>query len=136
MHRTSTAPSPINLFTTWLFYFIDLCKQARAKKKKGPSVTQVINTFKGAAQNRPISPRSKAAYKWLAMVRKEERVIKKDPTPSLSLTLGSPIGSHLALNIHANRIEHVTDWELIAKKYRKLMGYAEDQKETEGAEDL
>lgn len=26
MHRTTTAPSPINLITTWLFYLVDMCK--------------------------------------------------------------------------------------------------------------
>ncbi|KAF2900652.1 hypothetical protein ILUMI_05531 [Ignelater luminosus] len=137
MHRTSTAPSPINLFSTWLFYFIDLCKQVRRKKRKGPSVTQVINTFKGAAQGKPMSPRSKAAYKWLSMIRnKEELVIQKDPTSSLSVTLNSPVGSHMALEMQANRIEHVSDWELVAKKYRDLTRYTEDQKETEDTDDL
>lgn len=70
------------------------------------------------------------------MVRKEVRVVQKDPTPSLSLTLGSPIGSHMAFEVHANRIDHVTDWDLIAKKYRKLMGYTEEQKESEGTEEF
>jgi len=27
MHRTTTAPSPINLITTWLFYMVDICKK-------------------------------------------------------------------------------------------------------------
>ncbi|KAF2900649.1 hypothetical protein ILUMI_05528, partial [Ignelater luminosus] len=26
MHRTTTAPAPINLITTWLFYLVDVCR--------------------------------------------------------------------------------------------------------------
>lgn len=83
-----------------------------------------------------MSPRSKAAYKWLSMIRKEEKILLRVPTPAPSLTLESPIGSHLALDIQVNRVEHVTDWELVAKKYRNLMGYTEDHKEYESTDEL
>lgn len=34
----------------------------------------------------------------------------------------SPLGSQLSFSITMTRIENVTDWDSIAKKYRALMG--------------
>jgi len=34
----------------------------------------------------------------------------------------SPLGSQLSFSVSMNRIENVTDWDTIAKKYRALMG--------------
>ena len=34
----------------------------------------------------------------------------------------SPLGSQLSFSNNLNRIENVTDWDSIAKKYRALMG--------------
>lgn len=75
-----------------------------------------------------LSPRSKAGAKWLAKVKKGQ-VAPKEST-ALSVAQLSPLGSQLSFSITTNRIEHVTDWEAIAKKYRALMGEVDEVKET------
>lgn len=54
---------------------------------------------------------------------------------ALSVVHLSPLGSQLSFS-NATRIENVTDWEAIAKKYRALMGEsAEDRgKDVSGAD--
>jgi hypothetical protein len=41
---------------------------------------------------------------------------------ALSVVRLSPLGSQLSFSNSLNRIENVTDWDSIAKKYRALMG--------------
>ncbi|KAF5306177.1 hypothetical protein FQR65_LT07453 [Abscondita terminalis] len=124
MHRTTTAPSPINLITTWLFYLVDLCK-ARVKKKKRPSLVHVMNTFQG----QQLSPRSKAGAKWLSKVRKGSQIAPKDSITTLSVAqLRSPLGSQMSFNLQTTHIEHVADWDAIAKKYRALVGHVDEVK--------
>lgn len=41
---------------------------------------------------------------------------------ALSVAHLSPLGSQLSFSSSLNRIENVTDWDSIAKKYRALMG--------------
>ncbi|XP_045473083.1 serine/threonine-protein phosphatase 6 regulatory ankyrin repeat subunit A [Harmonia axyridis] len=123
MHRTTTAPSPINLITTWLFYLVDICKQ-RMRRKKRQSLVHLMDSFK---KPQHMSPRSKAGAKWLSKVKKGQVAPKE--SVALSVAHMSPFGSQLSLNVTTTRIEHVTDWEAIAKRYRALVGHIDEVKE-------
>lgn len=81
-----------------------------------------------------LSPRSKAGAKWLSKVKKGRQIAPKDSV-TLSVTHLSPLGSQLSFTIQTTRIEHVTDWEAIAKKYRALMGQVDETKDTTNDED-
>ncbi|CAH0702580.1 unnamed protein product [Spodoptera exigua] len=113
MHRTNTAPSPLNLVTTWLMWLIHRCK-ARISKKKRPSLVHMI----GLQRQDQMSARSKAGAKWLSKVKRGQ-VVPKDST-RLSVVHLSPLGSQLSIS-NTTKIESVVDWEIIAKKYRALM---------------
>ncbi|KAF5306175.1 hypothetical protein FQR65_LT07451 [Abscondita terminalis] len=125
MHRTTTAPSPINLITTWLIYFIELCIAKSKKKKKKPNIMQVINTF----QNRPtMSPRSKAAAKWLSKLR-SRKIAPHENALAISTQFSTPARSHIDSH-NTTRLDHVVDWEVVANKYRALMGYIDEVMDT------
>ncbi|KAB0795184.1 hypothetical protein PPYR_12023 [Photinus pyralis] len=126
MHRTTTAPSPINLITTWLIYFIQLCIAKSKKKRKRPNIIEVIKTFQNA---HGLSPRSKAAAKWLSKLR-SRRVVPQETTLAVPTVFSSPTASHVDGQLHQTYIEHVADWEVVANKYRALMGYIEEIIET------
>ncbi|XP_055644880.1 serine/threonine-protein phosphatase 6 regulatory ankyrin repeat subunit B isoform X8 [Toxorhynchites rutilus septentrionalis] len=120
MHRTSTAPSPMNLVTTWFVWIFDKIR-AKLRKKKRPSLVQMMNLHRGQQ-----SPRSKAGAKWLSKVKKGQ-VAPKEST-ALSVMHLSPLGSQVSFSAaNTNRIENVADWVEISKKYRALVGHdAED----------
>lgn len=87
-------------------------------------------------QRDQMSARTKAGAKWLSKVKKGQ-VAPKDSV-ALSVVHLSPLGSQLSFASTTMRIENVTDWESIAKKYRALMGEAEEVRDTadeEGNED-
>lgn len=129
MHRTTTAPSPINLITTWLFYIVDLCK-ARVKKKKKQSMAHFAQSFR--LPEPKLSPRSKAGQKWLSKIKKAQVVPKR----SLTISHGrASIGSQLSFSLTTTRIETVADWEIIAKRYRALIGHMDEVKETSAEND-
>nr|CAI5857375.1 unnamed protein product [Callosobruchus analis] len=125
MHRTTTAPSPINLITTWLFYLVEICRK-RVKTRKRQSLVHLMGSFQKSSQ---LSPRSKAAGKWLSKVKKGHQIAPKESSVALSVAHISPLGSQLSFTSQTTRIEHVTDWEAIAKKYRALMGQVDETKE-------
>lgn len=75
-----------------------------------------------------LSPRSKAGAKWLSKVKKGSQVAPKEAA-TLSVVHLSPLGSQLSFAAQTTRIEHVTDWEAIAKKYRALMGQVDEVKD-------
>lgn len=148
MHRTTTAPSPINLITTWLFYLVNICKKRGKKPKKNikilffqkfvlvkarkrQSLVHLMGSFQRPQQ---LSPRSKAGAKWLSKVKKGSQVAPKESV-ALSVAHLSPLGSQLSFTAHTTRIEHVTDWEAIAKKYRALVGQVDEVKEQSTEED-
>lgn len=81
-----------------------------------------------------LSPRSKAGAKWLSKVKKGSQVAPKESV-ALSVAHLSPLGSQLSFTAHTTRIEHVTDWEAIAKKYRALIGQVDEVKEQSTEED-
>lgn len=76
-----------------------------------------------------LSPRSKAGAKWLSKVKKGHQIAPKESSMGLSVSHMSPLGSQLSFTMQTTRIEHVTDWEAIAKKYRALMGEVDETKE-------
>ncbi|KAK9890744.1 hypothetical protein WA026_012092 [Henosepilachna vigintioctopunctata] len=123
MHRTTTAPSPINLITTWLFYLIDICRK-RIKKKKRQSMAHLVQSFKRPESK--MSPRSKAGQKWLSKIKKVQVAPKQSLTVSVAR---ASFGSQLSFNLATTRIEHVADWELIANRYRALIGHMDEVKE-------
>nr|XP_012134977.1 PREDICTED: uncharacterized protein LOC105661805 [Megachile rotundata] len=112
MHRTSTAPSPLNLLTTWMAYLFKLCKK-RAAKKQRPSLVRLM----GLQRTGALSPRSRMGAKWLSKVKKTQ-VGHKDSV-ALSVVHLSPLGSQLSFS-NAVRIDNVVDWEAVRRKYRDL----------------
>ncbi|XP_058818348.1 serine/threonine-protein phosphatase 6 regulatory ankyrin repeat subunit A isoform X2 [Topomyia yanbarensis] len=129
MHRTSTAPSPMNLVTTWFVWIFEKLR-ARLRKKKRPSLVQMMNLHRGQQ-----SPRSKAGAKWLSKVKKGQ-VAPKDSTALSAMHL-SPLGSQVSFaTANTTRIENVADWTEISKKYRELVGIDSDDggsmKDSEG----
>ncbi|KZC09786.1 PREDICTED: transient receptor potential cation channel subfamily M member 5-like [Dufourea novaeangliae] len=128
MHRTSTAPSPLNLLTTWMAYLYKLCKK-RAAKKQRPSLVRLMG---GLQRSDALSPRSRMGAKWLSKVKKTQ-VGHKDSV-ALSVVHLSPLGSQLSFS-NAVRIDNVVDWEAVRRKYRDLYGekvekHAEESKES------
>ncbi|XP_076174428.1 no mechanoreceptor potential C isoform X3 [Ptiloglossa arizonensis] len=133
MHRTSTAPSPLNLLTTWLAYLYKLCKK-RAVNKQRPSLVRLM----GMQRTDALSPRSRMGAKWLSKVKKTQ-VGHKDSV-ALSVVHLSPLGSQLSFG-NAVRIDNVVDWEAVRRKYRDLYGetiekHAEESKESAEPEPL
>ncbi|GLH16068.1 Transient receptor potential-gamma protein [Gryllus bimaculatus] len=126
MHRTTTTPSPLNLVTSWLMILLRFCKQKMAQKKR-PSLVQMMGM-----QGSRVSARTKMGAKWLAKVKKGQ-VAPKDSV-ALSVVHLSPLGSQLSFN-NVQRIETVTDWPAIAKKYRILMGEIEEKVGSSASDD-
>nr|XP_050865797.1 serine/threonine-protein phosphatase 6 regulatory ankyrin repeat subunit A-like isoform X1 [Vespula vulgaris] len=127
MHRTTTAPSPLNLLTTWIVYFIKVCKQ-RAAKRKRPSLVHMM----GLQRTGRLSPRSKMGAKWLAKVKKGQ--VQPKDSVALSVMHLSPLGSQLSFN-SATRIESVVDWDSIRKKYLALTGNEPEKEEDKEKDD-
>ncbi|XP_055599773.1 serine/threonine-protein phosphatase 6 regulatory ankyrin repeat subunit B isoform X5 [Uranotaenia lowii] len=118
MHRTSTAPSPMNLVTTWFVWIVEKLR-AKLVKKKRPSLVQMMNLHRGQQ-----SPRTKAGAKWLSKVKKGQ-VAPKESTALSAMHL-SPLGSQVSFStVNTNRIENVADWVEISRKYRALVGHDE-----------
>ncbi|KAF5306176.1 hypothetical protein FQR65_LT07452 [Abscondita terminalis] len=102
--RTTTAPPPLNLITSWFFYFVNLYR-TRAKKSMYSS------------------PRTKASGKWLSKVRKRKESVRKSSVATQSLVqFETSVDQRKSLIIKLHTIENVTDWPTISKKYRLLMG--------------
>lgn len=91
----------------------------------------MANLIGGFQRTQQLSPRSKYGQKWLAKVKKGRQIAPKESVAALSVSHGlSPLGSQLSFSIATNRIEHVTDWEAIANKYRALVGAIDEVKES------
>lgn len=124
--RTTTAPSPLNLITTWLMYFVKLVQKSTAKKDQRPSLVGLM----GLRTGERMSPRSRMGAKWLSKVKKGQ--VHPRDNARLSVVHLSPLGSQLSFNT-ATRIESVVDWDMIRKKYIALTSN-EPEKEAEGEE--
>lgn len=101
------------------------------KQRKRTSLVHLMGSFQRQQQ---LSPRSKAGAKWLSKVKKGSQVAPKESV-NLSVVHLSPLGSQLSFAAQTTRIEHVTDWEAIAKKYRALMGGTDEVKDQADAEE-
>ncbi|XP_015113286.1 short transient receptor potential channel 6-like [Diachasma alloeum] len=112
MHRTTTAPSPLNLVTTWMTYFCRLCKKRTAKKQR-PSLIHLMSLHRSSR----MSPRTKVGAKWLSKIKRTQ-VAHND---SVAVPVGhlSPLGSQLSFS-NALRIDTVVDWDEVRRKYRAL----------------
>ncbi|XP_011693088.1 PREDICTED: uncharacterized protein LOC105453085 [Wasmannia auropunctata] len=121
MHRTTTAPSPLNLLTTWLTYFVKLCKK-RMTKKQRPSLMHLM----GGAR---LSPRTRMGAKWLSKIKKNTQVGHKDSV-ALSVAHLSPLGSQLSFR-NVAKIDNVVDWDVVRRKYRDLYGEKIEEKPVE-----
>lgn len=106
------------------------CFSIKVRARKRPSLIGLMG------MQRQMSARTKAGMKWLSKVKKTSQVAPKESTATgLSIAhLQSPLGSQLSF-ANATRIEHVADWEAISKKYRALMGEAEEVRESASGED-
>lgn len=82
---------------------------------------------------RQMSARTKAGVKWLSKIKKGASVGPKDSV-ALSVVHLSPMGSTLSF-ANTTRIEHVADWDSIAKKYRILMGELEEPRDSGSGDD-
>ncbi|EZA62895.1 Short transient receptor potential channel [Ooceraea biroi] len=111
MHRTTTAPSPLNLLSTWIAYLCKLCKKRLFKKKQQrPSLMHLMGGSR-------LSPRSRMGAKWLSKIKKTQ-VAHKDSV-NLPIVHLSPLGSQLSFS-NAVRIDNVVDWDVVRRKYRDL----------------
>lgn len=113
--RNTSAPSPLNLITSWLVYFIHQCQQ-KTKVKKPPTLAGMMGM---AGISGRMSPRSKMGQKWLAKVKKGANLEPKKSITTHSHIHLSPLGSQLSF-AGTQRIETVVDWELVRKKYLSL----------------
>ncbi|XP_026463422.1 uncharacterized protein LOC113366084 [Ctenocephalides felis] len=129
MHRTSTAPSPLNLITTWFIWIVNACKMKMTKKKK-PSLIHMMSGM----QRSQGSPRTKAGAKWLSKVKKGQVGPKGEPV-ALSVVHLSPLGSQVSFTANTMRIENVADWEAISKRYRTLWGLDPEESSIKESED-
>lgn len=101
------------------------------KKKKRSSLMNMMNTL----QSTKLSPRSKAGAKWLSKVKKGRQVAPKESNAALSVSqMRSPFGSQMSFALQTTRIEHVAEWEVIARKYRALVAHVDEVKPSTNTE--
>ncbi|XP_066600669.1 serine/threonine-protein phosphatase 6 regulatory ankyrin repeat subunit B isoform X2 [Prorops nasuta] len=108
MQKTRTAPSPLNLITSWITYIAKACKKRSSLKRRA----NVVQGFVGrnALAKQPFSRDNKI----IPLQRHKDSI-------NFSLLQTSPLGSQLSLR-QALRIENVVDWNLIRRKYRMRFG--------------
>ncbi|XP_067209506.1 uncharacterized protein [Linepithema humile] len=126
MHRTTTAPSPLNLLSSWITYFCKLCKK-RLSKKSRPSLMQLVSGPR-------MSPRSKMGAKWLSKIKRNTQIAHKD-SGALSVVPLSPLGSQLSFGYAVSKIDNVVDWEAVRRKYRDLYGEKIEEKPAEDSKE-
>ncbi|XP_076629281.1 short transient receptor potential channel 6 [Colletes latitarsis] len=99
MQKTRTAPSPLNLVSSWIAYLGKPCKTRSVGRKTG-----VMRLFPGHSfiQGNGISSQQRDAI-------------------NFPLLQPSPLGSQLSLK-SSMRIENVVDWDLVKRKYRVRFG--------------
>ncbi|XP_011707020.1 PREDICTED: transient receptor potential-gamma protein-like [Wasmannia auropunctata] len=104
MNRTTMAPPPLNLLTTWIMYFVKLCKKCATKKQQQLSLTHEMSAR--------LSPRTRMVYK--------DRV-------ALSVAQSNPLESQLSFQ-NVVKIENVVDWDVVRRKYKHPYGEKIKQK--------
>nr|XP_033338053.1 short transient receptor potential channel 3-like [Megalopta genalis] len=100
MQKTKTAPSPLNLFSSWITYIVRFCTAQRRRERK----TRAMRLFASHPflQDNGISPQQHDAI-------------------NFPLLRSSPLESQLSLK-DSTRIENVVEWDLVRRKYRALFG--------------
>ncbi|XP_047368106.1 transient-receptor-potential-like protein [Vespa velutina] len=108
MQKTRTAPSPLNLFTTWIIYLIKMCKKKTNKKKK-------MNVMHGFMTKHTL-PKSSFS--------RDNKILSLDRNKvndGFALLRSSPFQSQSSL-IQASKIENVVEWDIVRRKYRMRFG--------------
>ncbi|KAK1131777.1 hypothetical protein K0M31_015936 [Melipona bicolor] len=99
MQKTRTAPSPLNLITSWISYIGKIYKNRSRERKTGIMRLLAGHTF---SQDN-------------GLVSQQHDVI------NFPLLQSSPLESQLSLK-DSLRIENIVDWDFITRKYRVRFG--------------
>ncbi|CAK9795074.1 Short transient receptor potential channel 4 [Anthophora quadrimaculata] len=99
MQKTRTAPSPLNLVTSWIPYIGKMCNNRNNKRKTG--VMRLFTRHPFIQDNGMLS-------------------LQRD-TINSPLLRSSLMESQLSLK-HSTRIENVVEWDLVRHKYRVRFG--------------
>ncbi|XP_043488962.1 transient-receptor-potential-like protein [Polistes fuscatus] len=108
MQRTRTAPSPLNLFSTWIIYLVKMCKKKADKRKK-------MSVMHGLVRNRTISKNS---------FFRNNKIFSSDRNKNdidFGLLNLSPFQSQSSL-IQMAKIDNVVEWDIVRRKYRMRFG--------------
>ncbi|KZC09785.1 Transient receptor potential-gamma protein [Dufourea novaeangliae] len=100
MQKTKTAPSPLNLFSSWIAYAVKPCKARQGHERK----TGVMRLFASRPylQDNGISHQQRDAI-------------------NFPLLRPSPLESQLSFK-DSSKIENVVEWDLVRQKYRVQFG--------------
>ncbi|KAI4482297.1 hypothetical protein M0804_008848 [Polistes exclamans] len=108
MQRTRTAPSPLNLFSTWIIYLVKMCKKKADKRKK-------MSVMHGLVRNRTLSKNS---------FFRNNKIFSSDRNKNdidFGLLNLSPFQSQSSL-IQMAKIDNVVEWDIVRRKYRMRFG--------------
>lgn len=99
MQKTRTAPSPLNLITSWIPYIGKTCKHRGRVRKTG-----VMHLFTGHS-----------------FIQDNGTLTQQHDTINFELLRSSPLESQLSLK-DSIRIENIVEWNLVRRKYRLRFG--------------
>ncbi|CAD1480261.1 unnamed protein product, partial [Heterotrigona itama] len=97
MQKTRTAPSPLNLITSWIPYIRKIFKNRSHERK-----TDIIRLFAGHTFS-------------------QDNGLSQQHDVNFPLLRSSPLESQLSLK-DSIRIENVVDWDFVRRKYRVRFG--------------
>ncbi|XP_043251456.1 transient-receptor-potential-like protein, partial [Colletes gigas] len=109
MQKTRTAPSPLNLVSSWIAYLGKPCKTRSVGRKTG--VMRLFPSHSFIQVRKAL--KSHLALKWISSQQRD--------AINFPLLQPSPLGSQLSLK-SSMRIENVVDWGLVKRKYRVRFG--------------
>ncbi|KAJ8668972.1 hypothetical protein QAD02_000231 [Eretmocerus hayati] len=104
MQKTTMAPSPLNLITSWITYLHANCKTRRETRKR----LSVMNSFIG--RRLPKAP-----------FTQDNKLSSARNSLGVSLLQPSPMGSQLSFRT-APSINNVVDWDIARRKYKIRFG--------------
>ncbi|OXU29959.1 hypothetical protein TSAR_008296 [Trichomalopsis sarcophagae] len=107
MQKTTMAPVPLNLITSWALHLHKTCKTRQETKKR----MSVMNGFIG--RRLPKSP--------FAQDNKLQPMSSARDGLGISLLQPSPLGSQLSFR-NAPNINTIVDWDVVRHKYRVRFG--------------
>ncbi|XP_025158279.1 short transient receptor potential channel 7 [Harpegnathos saltator] len=120
MQKTKTAPSPLNLVTTWVAFLKRVCKRKHIARQ----TTDRSHGYMEPTMHQNDFPKS-TNNRILPVSRTKGNV-------NFSLLQSSPADSQWSLN-NAPRIQNVVDWDIVRRKYRVRFG-DEVEKPSDGGE--